>query len=780
MSRATSEWESDQARAGHAAGYALCALAVTMLLGWLWQHSGLSGPDIGAELTRPTTALCCLLAGSSLAANARRPRWTGGSLGWIVCGIATLALAKHVAGVELGVIGGPIQGSPAAQSLWAGFGMPVATAFGFFFGGAALALRPGTRWRAAALVLAGLTVLTAAAALLGAALDLQIVPGFDKVPLPSVFALVALAAALLVQQATAWPYFTLRTVLGGLVLSALVPPLVFMLLQARRSTQDQLVQIERLGEGMANRAASAVDTLLSERMALLKALSVAPALRRNDLATFYEHAKAALESEGGVVVVADSSPKLVLSTAVPFGTLLPPPTEPETRARALASGRIEVSNVFTSPFTGKPVVSVVMLAPGTSYVVRLTIRAEWLSDQLAAIAPPGWIVAVADRDGILVGRSQDAEKWVGRPASTPAWTLVRRRDTGWERTHTLEGLPVYFTWRRLTSGWTVLAAVNERDLDLVARKETRKVSIAAVAIGLLGLLFAVLTAVALGRPLARLSAAAAAFGRGEEIRPIASHIREIDEVITALGHSAEARAAAEAALRAREEDSRNFTYAASHDLKAPTSTLKMIFHQLQTRLDTGDIPTARELVRIGLGSVERMSELLARVVDYSRVVDKQPVREDIALGALIEEVVADLQHQVVETGAEISVGDLPVIRGDQVHFRALFQNLLSNAMKYRRPNVKPLIAVSTLQGPHPDVFAVEVKDNGIGVAPQFHARVFEMFQRLHTQLDVPGTGLGLFICMRIVQLYGGTIRVQSGLDQGAEFIVELPQSMRVR
>jgi len=657
--------------------------------------------------------------------------------------------------------------------------MPPVSAFGFVFSGTTLTLRSDRRWSAAALALAGSTALTAATALLWTAWDWRVVSGFDNASQSGVFAVAILAAPLTARQRAKWPDFTLRGVLGGLVLSALVPPLIFMALQARRSAQGQLVQIEQVGQELTNQAGSVVDRLLSERMALLKSLSVAPALRRNELGTFYEHAKAALDLNDGVVVVTDATPKLVLSTSVPFGNVLPAPAEPKTRARALASGRIEVSDLFISPFTGQPVVSLVMAAPGTSYVVRLTIRTMWLSDQLAAMAPPGWIIGVVDRDGILIGRSQDPEKWVGRSASTPAWTLALQKPTGWERTKTLEGEAVYFRWQRLTSGWTVLVAINESDLDLVTRKETKTVSVAALAIGLLGLMFAALTAVALGRPLARLSAAATAFGRGEEIRPIVSRIREIDDVITTLADSAKARAAAEAALRAREEDSRNFAYAASHDLKAPTSTLNMVFRQLQARLDAGDVATSHKLVSLGLGSVERMSELLARLLDFSRVVDKQPVREDIDLGGLIAEVVTDLQHQVVETGTLINVGDLPRVRGDRVHFRALFQNLLSNAMKYRRADVKPQISVSALPDPTPDVFLISVKDNGIGVAPQFHARIFEMFQRLHTHDDVPGTGLGLFICIRIVKLYGGTIRLQSNLDQGAEFIIELPQSMRV-
>jgi signal transduction histidine kinase len=339
---------------------------------------------------------------------------------------------------------------------------------------------------------------------------------------------------------------------------------------------------------------------------------------------------------------------------------------------------------------------------------------------------------------------------------------------------------VYSGWQRLPSGWTAATAVKESDFDLVARRQTATVSIATLVMGVLGLLFATLTAVAIGRPLARLSAAATAFGRGAEIPPITSHIREIDDVITALRTGAKARAAAETALRAREEDSRHFTYAASHDLKAPTSTLQMVFSQMQTRLGAGDIKTVHELLRLGLGSVMRMRELLGKVLEYSRVVDKERIREELALRPLIvEEVLADLKQQVVETGAQINVGELPVIYGDRVHFRALFQNLLANAMTYGKPGTAPTITVLASQSQDADMLSISVKDNGIGISPQFHARIFEMFQRLHTQ-NVAGTGLGLFLCMRIVRFYGGNIRVISEPEQGAEFIVELPQAMRAR
>lgn len=582
------------------------------------------------------------------------------------------------------------------------------------------------------------------------------------------------------------PRVTLKLLLNCLVFLALLPPLAFMGFQAIRLTQQRLDEIQSVGDSLTQQIGIVSELLLAERGALLRALAASPALKTGDLAAFYQHARAALDPDEGAVVVAGIETgwsKILLSTAAPFGVPLPAPRQNigilETRRRAAASGQIELSDVAISPVTGQPGIVLFLRAPGTEYVVSVAIRAGWVNEQLAEIKTTGWALAIADRNGQLLGRSKDLPHWDGGQASLPTWASVAIRDNGWVRSETPEGAAVYFSWRRLPSGWMALAAVSENDLDFIPRVQATTVSVAALAVSLSGLLLATFAAIAIGRPLTRISAAAIAFGRGEAITPAGSRIREINDVTEAFAAGAAARAAAEAALREREEDTRNLAYAASHDLKAPTSTLQLLFQQLDAHLDAGDEKMGRQLVRIGLGTVARMRELIEKLAEYSRAMTKAPLREEINLKQLVETVLIDLTQQRNETGAQVAVGELPSVRGDPVHFRAIFQNLLSNAMRYRKQDATPFITVSVEDSPSSDIISLHVKDDGIGIAPEYHARVFEMFQRLHVQGDIPGSGLGLFVCKRIVRSYGGDIRIRSELGRGAEFIVELPRAMRV-
>ena len=120
--------------------------------------------------------------------------------------------------------------------------------------------------------------------------------------------------------------------------------------------------------------------------------------------------------------------------------------------------------MFKSPFTGQPVISFLLPAPGTDYVLRITVRPQWFSEQLRLAAPPGWIVAVADRSGTLVARSHEPERWVGQPAAAAAWALSREKDMGWARASTVEGMDVRTAWSRLPLGWTAFAAVDQKIL----------------------------------------------------------------------------------------------------------------------------------------------------------------------------------------------------------------------------------------------------------------------------------------------------------------------------
>lgn len=167
----------------------------------------------------------------------------------------------------------------------------------------------------------------------------------------------------------------------------------------------------------------------------------------------------------------------------------------------------------------------------------------------------------------------------------------------------------------------------------------------------------------------------------------------------------------------------------------------------------------------------RMRELLADLLTYTelRSRNEEPL-EPVDLNAVLEDVRQNLQTAIAESGAVVTSDRLPAIRAYRAHFQPLFQNLIGNAIKYRsaRP---PRIHVSVQEKGGELWFAVA--DNGIGIEPEYHKKIFEVFRRLHGT-KIPGTGVGLAICQRIVERYGGRIWVESQPGQGSTFLFTLP------
>jgi light-regulated signal transduction histidine kinase (bacteriophytochrome) len=174
---------------------------------------------------------------------------------------------------------------------------------------------------------------------------------------------------------------------------------------------------------------------------------------------------------------------------------------------------------------------------------------------------------------------------------------------------------------------------------------------------------------------------------------------------------------------------------------------------------------------------KRMRDLLADLLAYTEMAGQteQPL-ETVNVSAVLQHAMETLSAQISETGAEIQVGNLPVVCANEGRMTSLFMNLLNNAIKYRS-GASPQIRVWTETGEDEIVFAVA--DNGIGIAPEYRIRIFDAFKRLHGR-DIPGTGIGLAICQRIVERYGGRIWVDSAVGTGSTFRFTLPISMWVQ
>ncbi len=174
-----------------------------------------------------------------------------------------------------------------------------------------------------------------------------------------------------------------------------------------------------------------------------------------------------------------------------------------------------------------------------------------------------------------------------------------------------------------------------------------------------------------------------------------------------------------------------------------------------------------------IDAAARMRNLITDLLAYAQVTTRAQPFVRVDLGALAREVIADLETSIAEAGGRVEVGHLPTIDADPLQMRQLLQNLLGNALKYRRPD-QPLIV--RVESPPLDArqCALTVSDNGIGFDDQYAERIFGMFERLHNRKDYEGSGIGLAICRSIAEHHGGTITAISTPGQGSTFTVSLP------
>lgn len=182
--------------------------------------------------------------------------------------------------------------------------------------------------------------------------------------------------------------------------------------------------------------------------------------------------------------------------------------------------------------------------------------------------------------------------------------------------------------------------------------------------------------------------------------------------------------------------------------------------------------TAREFMGYAVDGAKRMQQFIAGLLRFSRLGTDPKVFEEVSLEEVYNEALANLRIMIEETGAKVEARGLPVVQGDPRQLTQLFQNLIGNAVKFRKPGQPPRVEV--LAEREGDCWRVSVRDNGIGMDPRFSDRVFVLFQRLHTREEYEGTGLGLAICKKIVERHGGRIWVESKEGEGAVFFFTLP------
>ncbi len=216
-----------------------------------------------------------------------------------------------------------------------------------------------------------------------------------------------------------------------------------------------------------------------------------------------------------------------------------------------------------------------------------------------------------------------------------------------------------------------------------------------------------------------------------------------------------------------------FAYIVSHDLQQPLQTITG-FAELMLSLKSEIVleEEADEYVLPILEEGIRMQELIKNLLEYSRVGTKRRELKPIDCNLILAETLKNIHHSIEQSQAIITHQTLPTIKADKIQLGQLFQNLIENGIKYRRPGVIPQVTISAEQQGQEWVFTIE--DNGIGIKADYFERIFQIFQRLHTIQDYPGTGIGLAICKKIVERHGGRIWVESEFNVGTTFYFTIP------
>lgn len=276
----------------------------------------------------------------------------------------------------------------------------------------------------------------------------------------------------------------------------------------------------------------------------------------------------------------------------------------------------------------------------------------------------------------------------------------------------------------------------------------------------------------------------------EEYIAIRFEITQRKEAERMLAESAEA-------LRKSNRELEAFASVAAHDLQEPLRKIQAFSDRVSQRLsrllsriqkttagvgeatDVQDVQDVQEIndyfSRIQ-SAAQRMQILIQDLLTYSRVTLQARPFLEVDLNQIVADVVADLEIRIEQTQAVLQVETLPRVRADSVQMRQLFQNLLSNALKFHKKDQRPRIQISaTLKGL---VLEIQIRDEGIGFDEKYLDRIFTIFQRLHGRNEFEGTGVGLAVCRRIVERHRGSITAKSEVNQGATFIICLPSDQK--
>jgi len=528
-----------------------------------------------------------------------------------------------------------------------------------------------------------------------------------------------------------------------------------------------------------------VDRDLASVQAALVALATSPSFDRGDMVSVHQQVMELLQAfPGADIIVADPTGQQVVNSARPLGSPLPKRNNPETVRRIFEGGKPIISDLFFGALTKRPLVSIDVPVTHNGKVIY-DLAMTFPSDRLSAVLrqpklPREWYSVVLDGKSVVVARSRQPEQFVGKKANPVHQSLAQQQEGQAEYVN-IEGKVAMVAFSRSSvSPWRVVVGVPKTVVMDEIYRWTGWAIAGSTLISLFGLLLAIGFARRITRAIQALVEPALAIGRGEKVQPFDTFgVRESGAVASAMVQASDLlqERAAEltrslAELERSNRELEQFAYVASHDLQEPLRMVSSYTQLLAQRYQDALDEKAHKFIDYAVDGAVRMQRLINDLLAYSRVSTRGREFELSDTQGALDEALVNLQAALDETGAELRCELLPPVPADRIQLVQLFQNLVSNALKFRGPTPPVIEVGADDQG---DAWRFRVKDNGIGLESQYAEKVFIIFQRLHSRQEYPGTGIGLAICKRIVERHGGRIWFESELGLGSTFYFTLPK-----
>lgn len=627
-------------------------------------------------------------------------------------------------------------------------------------------------------------------------------------------------------------FSSLRAQLMLLVLLPAVPVAVLMTHAAIDARENVASAARREMAALAEFAALHLDRAVratKQQIGTLAEVSAVNGMEEPDCSAALAEVKRRSERYANLVVVTPDGG--LRCSSVPLA-VAPRYADREVVRRALDARDAVVGAPYIEGFaSGLPVALAMRDAAGAPRGVLITLLdLNWFAEPFGDERFRSEMVfALWDSRGRLMYRYPEPEKWVGKLlADTPlARAVLSAGDAGSAEVPGVDGVVRLHAFAAARKGGElalrISVGVSTAELYREADRQLRRSLAVLAAVSLVALAAAwLLSELVVRRRISALVdvagrlaggdlAARAAENHGGETGQLARAFNRmaaaLETQMTELRGSIAARKQAEDMLRemnteleqrvtertaqlsASNAELERFAYVASHDLQEPLRMVASYVQLLERRYRDKLDDEAREFIDFAVDGAVRMQGLINDLLQYSRVQARGKSFAPTDINQVLNAVRADLEVSIKECGAVVTHDRLPTVAADATQVRQLLQNLIGNAIKYRGDESPRIhVAAQRIEDVAGDValawpdtapaqgWLLSVRDNGIGIDPQYYERVFQLFQRLHTRQEYQGTGLGLALCKRIVERHGGAIWVRSQPGEGSVFYVALPDN----